>query len=354
MKARIEFETGVRAALARNAGYRCSFPRCGAPTIGPSEEGELRSSNTGMACHIIAAAGGPGARRVIPGTPDSVISSINNGIWLCYKHGKIVDTDEATYTVDMLRIWRKLAELKAKLSHELGRDVVLDMNNTANVYLPRDDFHLSKLGSENERIGSSIELSCIRDIWGEALAHATRDVAIEITRNAFLHGRANQIKIKIEPESILLIDDGSKFDATKLSTVHSRSGGVESIKQLIGKFSGQALISYSREGAENFHRISLVRSIKDFDRFEPCVLSIERQHIWDNDLPIVSFSDCETIYVVLPIFFALSDVLRLPKMIAKVVPKDRDYIVVGAGISERAIEMLSEDMPRARFILLPQ
>jgi len=73
MKERIEFEKGVREALARNAGYRCSFPRCGAPTVGPSEEGELKSSNTGMACHIIAAAGGPGARRVIPGTPDTII-----------------------------------------------------------------------------------------------------------------------------------------------------------------------------------------------------------------------------------------------------------------------------------------
>lgn len=353
MKERIEFGKGVREALARNAGYRCSFPRCGAPTVGPSEEDELKSSNTGMACHIIAAAGGPGARRVIPGTPDTVISSIQNGIWLCYKHGKIVDTDEVTYTVDMLRTWRKVAELRAKLSHEIGREVILDMNNTASILLPREEIALTELGSESELIGNSFEYSCIHDIWGDDLAHATRDVVIEITRNAISHGGSNQVKIKIEAESILVIDDGSKFDATSLQTVNSISGGIESVKQLMGKFSGQALISYSREATENFHRISLVRSIKDFEKFRPCVLNVEREHIWVENLPIVNFSGCETVYVVLPKFFALSDVLRLPQMIEKTVPAGRDYVVVGSGISERAIELLAERMPRARFVLLP-
>ena len=58
---RDEFPLNVKKALADRAGNRCSFPGCGAPTMGPSDEAPNASSNVGMACHIVAAASGPGA-----------------------------------------------------------------------------------------------------------------------------------------------------------------------------------------------------------------------------------------------------------------------------------------------------
>lgn len=353
MKNRTEFDRGVPEALAKNSGYKCSFPSCGALTVGPSQESELKPSSTGMACHIIAASGGPGARRVIPGTPDSTISGIGNGVWLCYKHGKIVDTDEVTYTVDMLRTWRKLSELRAQLSHELGRDVDLDFKNSTDIYLPRDQINFSGLGCESEMIGDALKYSCIHSIWGDSVAHATRDFIVEVTRNALSHGGATSVEVRIEPESILIIDNGHKFDATTLSNARSISGGAESIKQLRGIFNNNVIVTFESDSFNNFHRVSLVRSIDDFEKFAPCVLKVQREHIWAAKFPTVVFDDCDTIYILLPEYFALSDVLRLPQMIDSAMPANRNYILIARGVSERAIKLMSEGLPRARFIIIP-
>ena len=48
-----------------------------------------------MACHIAAAAGGPGARRYVKEMSADERASVENGIWMCYTHGKVIDTDEA-------------------------------------------------------------------------------------------------------------------------------------------------------------------------------------------------------------------------------------------------------------------
>ena len=68
-----------------------------------------------MACHIYAASNGPAARRVNTSLSVDELRSIDNGIWMCYTHGKLIDADEATYTPEMLKYWRKLAERKAQL-----------------------------------------------------------------------------------------------------------------------------------------------------------------------------------------------------------------------------------------------
>src|SRR4051812_7840182 len=116
-----DFRPDTREALASRAGHRCSFPSCGASTIGPSAEAATKTSSTGMACHIYAASDGPAARRRNPAMSAMELMSINNGIWMCYEHGKLIDTDEATYSPDLLNYWRKLAESKAQLRQALGR-----------------------------------------------------------------------------------------------------------------------------------------------------------------------------------------------------------------------------------------
>jgi hypothetical protein len=30
------------------------------------------------------------------------LQSAENGIWMCYRHGKLIDTDETTYSADIL------------------------------------------------------------------------------------------------------------------------------------------------------------------------------------------------------------------------------------------------------------
>ncbi|MEM7582844.1 MAG: tetratricopeptide repeat protein [Acidobacteriota bacterium] len=114
MSRRGEFPVRVKRALAARAGHVCSFPGCGRPTSGPSSEGPEASVNLGEACHIVAAAAGPGARRADPGMSEEELRSIENGIWMCRTHAKLIDSDEATYTVEQLREWKRYAEHRAE------------------------------------------------------------------------------------------------------------------------------------------------------------------------------------------------------------------------------------------------
>ncbi len=93
-----EFKAKTKRDLAARAGHICSFPECGRSTSGPSPETPHATVNLGEACHIRAAASGPGARRHDPSMTSAERSSIDNGIWMCRTHAKLIDSDEATYT----------------------------------------------------------------------------------------------------------------------------------------------------------------------------------------------------------------------------------------------------------------
>src|SRR5687767_11744202 len=101
-----DFDSPVKLALEKRAGHRCSFPGCNRPTEGPSDESPLSVSRTGMACHIVAASDGGNARRRNSAQPKPLtrdeLKSIDNGVWLCCVHGKLVDTDEVRFSVEML------------------------------------------------------------------------------------------------------------------------------------------------------------------------------------------------------------------------------------------------------------
>lgn len=100
----------IRKAAGR-VGYRCSFPNCSNATIGASMEKPDKTSVTGVAAHICAAAvGGP---RYDQSMSVDERRSVENCIWLCQTHSKLIDTDVETYTVDKLRRWKADAEIAA-------------------------------------------------------------------------------------------------------------------------------------------------------------------------------------------------------------------------------------------------
>lgn len=100
----------IRKAASR-VGYRCSFPGCPNATIGASMEGPSKISTTGVAAHICAAAeGGP---RYDKNMTVAERSGVENCIWLCQTHSKLIDTDVTTYPVDVLRQWKLDAEVAA-------------------------------------------------------------------------------------------------------------------------------------------------------------------------------------------------------------------------------------------------
>ena len=92
----------------------CSFPGCNVVTIGASMENNTSVSNIGVAAHICAAAKG-GPRYDEKMTPEQR-KSVDNCIWLCQGHAKLIDTDVKTYTVEKLHQWKKDAEKTASLA----------------------------------------------------------------------------------------------------------------------------------------------------------------------------------------------------------------------------------------------
>ena len=137
MPNRDDFKLAVRSALALRAAYRCSI--CDRPTIGPSDESPMASSNIGTAAHICAAA--PGGRRYDPTMIPEARAGVGNGIWLCANHGRLVDTDDVTYTVGALHEY--------KLRHERRCQVALRDQPAE----PPQSPHLMAIGPEIVCVG---------------------------------------------------------------------------------------------------------------------------------------------------------------------------------------------------------
>jgi hypothetical protein len=152
---RDDFKRIVKDALARRAGMRCSNPKCRKPTSGPQEDGKA-AINIGVAAHITAASsGGP---RYNPVLNNEQRASIENAIWLCQNCAKLVDSDKNSYTVDILRRWKRQAEDTAKQeleSNEIHLPTQIQVKFTTQKVIRiaggfAVQFCLSSMGSEEQ------------------------------------------------------------------------------------------------------------------------------------------------------------------------------------------------------------
>lgn len=109
--ARDNFRKETIERLAKRVGMKCSCPECRLPTAGPDSKDGV--TNVGVAAHITAASAG-GARYDPTISPDER-TEISNAIWLCQTHAKLIDDDELSYTVSVLRDWKETAERMAWL-----------------------------------------------------------------------------------------------------------------------------------------------------------------------------------------------------------------------------------------------
>ena len=92
---RDDFSKETIERLAKRAGYACSKPDCGIPTVGAAQ-GHDGVMNIGVAAHITAAA--PGGPRFDPAFTIEQRRHHANGIWLCQTHARLVDTDSVLFT----------------------------------------------------------------------------------------------------------------------------------------------------------------------------------------------------------------------------------------------------------------
>lgn len=116
MLQRDDFNEAVKRALAARVGDLCSNPDCRALTSGPHED-PAKAVNLGVAAHLTAAA--PGGPRYDAALTPEQRASIENAIWLCQNHAKLIDSDPSRFTVALLREWKTRAEEEAR--SELGK-----------------------------------------------------------------------------------------------------------------------------------------------------------------------------------------------------------------------------------------
>ena len=125
---RDEFSTAGIRVLAMRAGMLCSNPNCRQPTSGPTLH-PGKAVNIGVAAHITAAS--PGGPRHDRSMPSNERSGIENGIWLCQTCAKLVDSNEGSYTVALLRQWKLDVEAEATSALESGRPFTMPTINAA-------------------------------------------------------------------------------------------------------------------------------------------------------------------------------------------------------------------------------
>lgn len=104
---RDDFNQRTKDILFKRARAKCSNPECRRETSGAHSE-EDKAINTGFAAHITAAS--PGGPRYDPSLSDEKRKSPSNGIWLCGRCAKLIDSDASKYTVELLRTWKTIAE----------------------------------------------------------------------------------------------------------------------------------------------------------------------------------------------------------------------------------------------------
>lgn len=108
MTKRDDFTQSTKDRLGHRVAWACSWPGCNVVTIGPKKNSTRDFQRLGDAAHIHAAAkGGP---RYNSNMSEDARKSIDNGIWLCKHHAKLIDNDYKEYSADTLRKWKVSAE----------------------------------------------------------------------------------------------------------------------------------------------------------------------------------------------------------------------------------------------------
>jgi len=347
---RDNFPTPVKTALAKRAGYRCSYPGCNAITVGPSEECQMAVANTGTAAHISAAAGGKGSRRFDQNMTEEQRTSIENGIWCCRDHGTLIDADEVTYSSTMLRSWRAIAEKKAQIRQAHGSEIkLIEHPDLAKIGLAPDCLTLD--GSfVNTAIGNAVVLSCISEIWGKEVADSARDFLIEYSRNCFQHAHSTTVAIEFVGNGITVCDDGMPFDLHTLAQPDFGRGGGLAYRALLSKLRINAISTSTSASNSNVLTIPLVKDSAGLLAHNPCAVAISHEQLRSNNLDFSVFSSCSRAYVVAPDFMTYSDGPRCESVLEAAMKEHQNVVLVIPQASLDVIEDFRKRFPRTEVM----
>lgn len=277
-------------------------------------------------------------------------SSIENAVWLCRSHARLVDADESRFTVEMLKGWRRLAEERARLEQTYpGRPAYVSSSWTFVTH----KLAISYLGSESEMIGHTLDDCCVSAIWPKQAFLSIRDLLIELTRNAFQHGAASSVSLEVTPRSVTLRHDGDAFNPIGLPQHQGARGGAHSIRSIRSE-RHQVHVDWRREGDLNIMTIAVPQTPSDIiESFAPCVLRISLP-LSTQPLRLQVHESCTNIYIILPKYFSVSDAYRIKDDLAAIAGADaenRRLVIAYDDLSPAAREVLEEAFTEA--VLLP-
>lgn len=107
---RHDFTQPTVQRLRDRAGNVCSFPECYVHTHGSAFTGD-KAVGIGVACHIKAAA--PGGPRYDAEQTKDQRRHLDNGIWMCQTHSRLIDADDSAFSVETLLEWKQRAEARS-------------------------------------------------------------------------------------------------------------------------------------------------------------------------------------------------------------------------------------------------
>lgn len=114
---RDDFDPETIRAAEERVGLLCSF--CGCLTKAASAESTKKVSSIGVAAHICAAS--PGGPRYDPSMTSEQRKSIENCIWMCETHAKLIDTDVVSYPRERLLEMKNAAEERIRKALDEGK-----------------------------------------------------------------------------------------------------------------------------------------------------------------------------------------------------------------------------------------
>lgn len=349
---RKDFLPKDKIKLAQRSGYICSYPSCEMVTIAPNEEGDDKTSSVGMACHIYAASDGINAKRINPELTDEQLSDISNGIWMCYTHGKLIDTDEHRFSAELLKEWKRINESIASLRQETGIDYQTAYKSISLGKLVRNEIDLPKEFAVNKYVGDALHDSCISLVWGKDITETIRDFLIEYIRNAYLHGKSNKCTLKIDAQEIVIIDDGNEFDVRSLCGSNNSSGGVLSIKRLLDHHGTRVFLTSYRRKENNILKISVPKSAEKIINSTPCIVDFDMSSLHIGNFQYKLRETCNEVFVILPEYFALSDIALISRKHPLLLSEKRHLVFVLRHVSGHVKELLEEQFKECQVIVL--
>jgi hypothetical protein len=307
-----------------------------------------KTVSDGMACHISAASSGPGAKRFNLKLTSSQRQSADNGIWMCYTHGKLIDTDEVRFPIKLLKSWKKIAESITTIMVEQGCQYEKAVKSLEGKALLNTTITIAP-NNENEIIGNALVESCIELFWGQETSDAIRDYLIEHTRNSIIHGKATEVRLEISPKKVSIFDNGHSFNPNKLITSSRARGGAKSLERL-QSLKASIVVVNENFPSKNHTSISIIRSSQDILAITDCSISIKREDLYRSRSPVdVKVPDhCNEFFIVLPEYFCYSDLGLLHNLNISSTTVKVHFIP--NKVSVGALKTLKEEFPKFNFL----